>query len=46
MPYNVPGAGAVSENTDKCSYEAQNPGNRKMWVRSTKPLMAFAPCYR
>ena len=26
--YNVPGAGAVSENTDKSSIEAQNLGNK------------------
>lgn len=45
MP-NVPGAEAVSEFTDKSSFEVQNLGNRKMWIRSTKPLMAFAPCYR
>ena len=40
----VPGTEAVSEFTDKCLYEAQIPGNRKMWARSKKPLMAFAPC--
>ena len=46
MPYNGPGAEAVSEFTDKSSCEAQNLSHRKMWFRSTKPLMAFAPCYR
>jgi len=41
---NGPGAEAVSEFTDKFSYEEQNLDSRKMWFRSTKPLMAFAPC--
>jgi len=45
MAHNGPGAEAVSEFTDKSSCEAQNLSHRKMWFRSTKPLMAFAPCY-
>jgi len=44
LAFNGPGAGAVSEFTDKFSYEEQNLDSRKMWFRSTKPLMAFAPC--
>ena len=44
LAHNVPGAEVVSEFTDKSSCEAQNLDSRKMWIRSTKPLMAFAPC--
>ena len=44
LAITVPGAEAVSEFTDKCSSDAQNLSQRKKWIRSTKPLIAFAPC--